>query len=831
MNDSKFKRKSSNLLIFSGVGFIALATILYEICLTRIFAVTLWYYFGFLAISLAMLGTAASAVFCFLYSEKFSKEDFAGRSLALSALFFSLLSPFAVFIHLYMNFEKFFINHLQFYLILGLQLFFFFCVFFCGGMCISLAFMRYKEEIGKLYFFDLVGAGAGSVLVVLLLYHFSPMAIIFLISVLATGAGWIFSLRSNTPRLKILLKWLFFINLILFLGNDRWGILQIVAVKNYGQRSFQRPERQKVFEQWSPVSRIAVFSPQYWERQNRKIEYMRVGIDESASTWLIRFDGDFSKITDMINTIPGEQIVQLLKPHADVLSIGVGGGRDVLWGLLLNQKSITAVEVDPTIVELVKGRYADYIGRIFDHPKVHLYLQEGRNFVASSRNQYDIIQNNRIYSFAGGAAAAGAYIFNENNLYTKEAIRDYVSHLKPDGMLSMTLYYTWDETLRLTNMAVQYLKEAGIPDVPKRILVLLNQSAGDQQFATVLLKNGLFTVEEINILEKYAKEGKFSFVYAPQFSAPASSELAGDPNPDRNSSGIEMDPSEYADLFRKLILGDPSGNKTSTDAIHSYPKDISPSTDDWPFFFFTTRFKDIFHLDMEEQVARRFALPILYGTAFFVNLFSVLVIVLPLYWKKGQQFNKDPLKITALGYFAAIGMGYMLIELSLIQRLTVFLGHPIYSFTVVLSSLLCSSGVGSLVSYRWSTADNNRKLLLILGGVISLGALIVLFIYDQFIGWMGLNKLSRILMAIGTIIPIGFLMGMCLPIGMRIIGTIEERLIPWSWGINGAFSVLGSTLSLILALTWGLKVTFLSGVMCYLLAMRIIIGLKNQLKI
>jgi len=798
--------KSVPKTVLLGIGLIALCALLLEVNITRIFSVTLWYYFGFLAISLALLGTAAAGVIGYVFANQLAGEKHT-YYLALFSLLFAVVTPVAIAFHLHADLSRYSISAPGFYLVLGIELLFLFVSFFCAGMCITIALFCYGAQIGAVYFSDLVGASLGSLLVVPLLYHFSAPAITFAVSAGACAAAWLFSSRQARSWRSIPAAAMAALFLILFLCNDRLDLLKVITVKSYDPATAQTHESRMVFEKWSPISRVAVFAPQWGRFSDQRVQGMRVTNDAGAPTYLHRFDGDFSKL-DYVQADP-QQVVHRLKPGGDVLIIGSGGGLDVLGALLFGQKRIMAVEINPVIVRLVTQVYADYIGRIFEFPNVSLRVAEGRNFVAGSPSRYDVIQITAIDTWA--AAASGAYMFNENSLYTIEAVRDYVTHLKPEGILSITRYYYWDEALRLTNMFIQYLLRNGLDDVEKRLIVM-SQAREQYRRATVLLKNGVFTADETSTVLAAARRWKFSVVYAP---------------------GIEesnLEPSAYSRLFRSLIHPQAYGLPGRAKLIGTYPKNLAPPTDDRPFFFFMRYFRDVFRPDPGDHPSRQIALPLLYGMFVVFGLLGLLTVFAPLYLGRNVEIRKAPYRLRSLTYFAGLGVGYMLIEISLIQRLTIFLGHPTYSFVVVLTTLLCSSGLGSLTSSRWAAEPAPRQLLAILAGILFIVLGYILFVYDSFTNLMWLHKPLRIVLAVAIIFPPGFLMGMCFPLGMQIVRRFHAHLVPWGWGVNGAFSVFASIFSLVLALNFGFKAMMSVGMAFYALAFVIIFTLRRSMK-
>jgi len=632
-----------------------------------------------------------------------------------------------------------------------------------------------------------------------LLYRWSPLALVFLISAIACAAGVFLLPARHGPGLRAQLTIAIIAAAGLFLVNDSAGILKVRAIKSYRRASLQAPEGDLVLEKWSPISRVAVFRPE----GRAHSETITVTNDAGAPTLLYRFDGNYAGLGWI--RADCRQVVNLLKHGADSLIIGSGGGYDTLAALAFGQKSVTAVEINRVIADLTTGPYAGYIGGIMADPRVRLIVQEGRNFVAASPRRFDIIQITMIDTWSG--ASAGAYIFNENSLYTKEAIRDYQAHLRPGGILSVTRYYRFDEALRLTNLIVDSLEDAGVRDIQDRVAVVVEQRRGFP-WATVLLKNGPFTPGETATILETARKAGYGVVYAP--GAPEGT----------------LEPSAYAGIFRALIAPGRYGDRSRAELVDAYPKDIGASTDDRPFFFFMTRLRDTFHVDSREHTARRLAMPILYGMASFLAMMGLVSILAPLALSRRADLRGVHGRSQSLAYFSALGAGFMLIEISLIQRLTIFLGHPSYSFVVVLAGLLFSSGLGSLASDAWNPAGSRRKLLGVLGAILILGLAVVVPMYDQFISLMWLDRFRRILLAVAVIFPMGFLLGMCFPMGIRIARAFHEHLVPWGWGVNGVFSVFASVLSLVIALNFGLKAALLIGLGCYAAAFLVILSLS-----
>lgn len=783
--------------LVAGVSLIAMATLVYEVLLTRIFSVTLWYHFGFLAISMALLGIAASAVLCFLYPERLVGERHL-RVMCLSALAFAALAPATVAFHVSAQLPSY-EDPMAFYAVFGAQLTLFFLAFFSAGLCISIALYRYAEKVGTIYFFDLVGAAVGSLSVVPLLYYWSAPALVFAVSAIACLAAAAFVQTPGRILVRLLCLGAASACIALAWFNDDLGLLRVRLIKSYSTGDFQRPEPEKFFEKWSPVARVAVIAP---GRPFSPKEMLRITTDAGAPSLMLAFDGDYSKIQHL--RWDPVQAAHHLKRRAHTLVIGTGGGIDVLTALVFDQERVTGVEINPVMAKIVTDHFADYTGRIFDDPRVTLHVREGRNFVAGSEDAYDIIQFMMIDSWSG-SAAAGAYVFSENSLYTTEAVGDYLAHLKPGGILAMTRYFRWAEGLRLTNLFADHLERQGVEDVERRIVVLKKTEKTASHIVTVLLKNGEFAREEVVTLRELAKRTGAQILYAPHL---PETEL-----PTKGQDG----------LFR-VAVNPPAYGLTRQGFVEGHTWNLSPPTDDHPFFFFTRRLRDVFSVSSSEHAARRAAIPLLLGMAMVFALIALLSIFLPLYLRARSEIRQAPYRVRSLAYFAMLGAGFMLVEISLIQRLTIFLGHPTWSFVVVLTTLLFSSGSGSLFSARWADA-NPRILSRVLAFILVLLGFYTLVVYDQFIGLMALGKAARILLVIAVMMPVGFLMGMCFPMGVQIARRFHESLVPWGWGVNGAFSVFASILSIVLAIALGFKTSLALGTACYSVALFIILTL------
>jgi hypothetical protein len=450
------------------------------------------------------------------------------------------------------------------------------------------------------------------------------------------------------------------------------------------------------------------------------------------------------------------------------------------------------VEINPSIArDVMLDRFREYSGGIYANPRVSIHVDDGRNFVRRSSSKYDVIQASLVDTWA--ATAAGAYTLTENSLYTKEAFGEYVDHLTDNGLLTITRWVF--DGLRLVSLAQDACAERGLDAATRLAIVRYDR------VATFLLKKQPFTPVEVARLRDVSAQLGFEILYAPGL--PPTEEATSDP--------VEMQRTgTSAGDYRRLILA-----SDRQQFLSSYPLDESSTTDDRPFFFHTTRLRD------QMQVA--FGRSMLFG-----NGLSALMTLMAISAMLVILFVIGPLLVGGerpgagwgawLAYFGAIGAGFMLLEVALLQRFVLLLGHPVYSLTVTLFSLLLGTGVGALVSRRIEPArvrDLTVRALIGVAIVAAAAALGLARLIDIGIPW---TLPARIAFSVALIAPVGILLGMPLPGGMRLVAAGRAEIIAWGWGINGAFSVVGATLAVFIAMNWGFSVTLMSAAAVYAVA-------------
>ena len=777
---------------FFAIACAAMATLMLELTLTRIFSVIMWYHFAFMAISLALFGLAVGSIYLYLWPERFPAPKVESQS-AQWMLAFAMTLPliFAVIIRLPFDGEISWQSFGQLSIIYILAA----IPFLLGGMAISLGFRHRSQWIDRVYFADLVGAGIGCALTLALLTFVPAPQAMLVIAGVGALAGLLFGWTQR--GLRIAAAGALMILAVLLILDRPLGLYQINRVKGVDEAT----ERERVFEAWNSFSRIVGYRMTNAELEgwglkgdpNRPTiaEQILLLIDGDAATPIALYDGDLSKAAYLLNDVTN--LAYHLRDDANVLVIGPGGGRDVLAALASGQAQVDGVELNPLMVRAVNEDFASLSGQLYQLPNVHIAVDEGRNYIARADKRWDIIQSSLVDTWA--ATSAGAYSLSENSLYTVEAFTDYLDHLTDDGIFTMSRWYHGDrptETLRMLGLALAALERLGVETPQDHIVLVMKPEA---LIATMLVKRTPFTPEEGARIVEVAQQLGFTPLQVPGLVAEAP--------------------------VRDLIYND-----DRPAYVRHYAADISPTTDDRPYFFYTLRPTNLEDWQYERGVSNRNnqGIFVLYSLLVIVTVLAFLTIIVPLWWKRRDALAHAPGRWLYVGYFVCLGLAFLLVEIPLIQRFALFLGHPIYALAVILFAVLLFSGIGSYISgrlaQRWTPLQVAVWTLPLL---VLLGAFYAFTLTDLLRAQLHLELPWRILMSVLLIAPLGLLMGMPMPLGIAALGRSRAELIPWMWGINGATSVVASVLAMVVSLNIGLRGTLLVGVAVYAVAWLLIV--------
>jgi len=768
----------------AGVACISAALLMTELALTRIFSVTMYYHFAFLAISIALFGLGASGVYVYLARRRLGRVAPA-RLLAWHALAYALVTTLslALLVRLRVGLNYSVENLLLMLAIYALAA----MPFFAGGAVVSLAITRLAGRINLVYAADLLGASAGCLLLLPLLDRVGAPGVVLATSALGAIAACAFAPPASRARVLLLAALL----VIVPWAAHASGVVSFDVTLTKGHTGDT-----VLFSKWNSFSRVAVYDRRHgeWSLSATYTGPMPdsrfMDIDSAASTPIIRFPGDLASVAYLKAELTALGY-HLAEPGFTALVIGPGGGRDLLSALVFGARRVDGVEINPIIALDVMGdRFLDYSGRLYARPDVRIAVEDGRSFVRRSPERYDVIQASLVDTWA--ATAAGAYTLTENSLYTVEAFDDYLEHLSDHGFLTITRWAL--DGVRLVSLAQEACARRGW-SAADRLAVVQHEKV-----ATFILKKSPFTPAEVQRLQRVCDDLKFTVLYAPGVTPP---ERLAPTGPGHWEAAGDA-PNDYA----RLVLA------ADREAFYAgYPLDITPTTDDRPFFFHTTKVKD--------QMGVAFGRTMLFG-----NGLSALMTLMGISAALVLLFILGPMVLggrTALGkgwpwwlaYFGLLGAAFMLVEVALLQRFVLLLGHPVYSLTVTLFSLLLGTGTGSFLSRRIAEPRVRARLVTALLGVTLLGLAATAALPPVIRAAVGAPLGARIALAVALLFPAGILMGLPLPAGVRLLARRQPELLPWAWAMNGALSVLGATLAVFIAMNWGFSVTLLVGAAVY----------------
>lgn len=757
-------------LIYLNLSLISASMICFEIISTRISSVIFVNNYAFIILSLAILGLGTGAIFSY-YKIKTTKTP-AIFKIIVRVIIFSGIS-FVLFI---VGIIKLTITNPFFYFFL------LFLPFFFAGIVYSLIFKMFAEHSFKLYASDLAGAALGSGLSIAVFHLFdAPNVVLFLSIILFTSAVSFAQELLNKKKILSLYSVLFLCIVTLVIYGNK-NVLGKIPIGVFPEKDFYHvyPELNNikyeiVDSRWSLYGRSDLV--EYGHQDMVK----QLFIDGAAGTQIYRFNGDVQKpdplLTNLLlrnsTTIP----FMFLREHEKdrMLVIGPGGGKEVLTGLLGGVDQITGVEVNPDFVKIVK-KVSDFNGGIYTNfSNVQILVKEGRHYIKKSDQNYDLIvmalpsteQLQNIDNFA----------MSENYLLTVEAIQDYLKILTPEGRLIFTVHNRW-ELIRLIVTTLSAFNKMGIS----------NQEALDhfiilaQDYTpTIVIKKNAFSKGEIAYIKNVIRnipQGLPSVTYLP------------------------FHWEEIHNTIENKLLRTVKDNQVSLQQyIDQDQYDISPVYDDSPYFYKVNRGVPDDYLWL------------LMGIAFL----GVLVIAVP-FSRINKKINKNRIKtlIPPLIIFISIGAGFMILEVSLFQRLVLYLGSPTISLSILLGSLLIGMGVGSYSGSKIYKDSLKKRLsvisLLIVGtGVFSFN------LYPYILnGLLAHSQVIRSVVCFFIIIPFGFLLGIPFPSAIHLLQRVQmEKYIPWMYGINGIMSVLGSVLAVIMSMLFGFTPAFFIGLCFY----------------
>jgi SAM-dependent methyltransferase len=772
---------------YLAIFVLAFATLSYQILITRFFSVMLYYHFAFAAISLAMLGLTRGAMQVYGKPARYAAER-VGIEFARHAAWFALSSVGAMIVFLCVPLV---VPAENVPLVLALAIVGFVAPFTEGGVCITLLLTRLPYRGGRLYAADLLGAAAGCLVVIFMLLVIDPVSATLWLGVSAAGVGWIVvrtsdlrsALLSGAVALALAVAATLHSGLVLT-GRSHLGVFWAKGAEQTGT----------LFERWNTYSRVRVREladkvPIGWglaRTPDARVDQHHLDIDADAGTFITRYDGDVEKHAylkdDVINA------AYLVQPAADVAIVGVGGGRDILSALLFGASRIRAIEINPAIFEVLTERFADFSGHLDRQPGVSLVNAEARSYINHSSERYDLVQISLIDTWA--ATAAGGLTLTENRLYTVEAWDDFYRALKPGGLLSVSRWYGAEkyrsELYRLIAIAAGALQRKGVsPSELRHHVVAVNVG----NIVTVITRPDAFSAAEWQGARERLQAQGFKILLGPDLTF---------------------------DAVTATLLSD----KADQAFFDSLPENVAASTDDNPFFFYTSRFSDFVNIRSWDIMSNNVSVGVT-GLLVIVALCACgYYIVLPFL----RLATRIPVATLTppVAFFSAIGMGFMLIEISQMQRLMVFLGHPVYGLSVVLFTILLFSGIGSATV---GADTSSRSRVTVFRIAVLLTTLVMVGLLTPLVTTWGraLSTDMRILVSVLLLAPPAFCMGMMFPLGLGVWRR-HHGLLPFFWSTNGITSMFASVLGVALSIQFGIAKTYALGVCFYAVCAIVIIA-------
>jgi hypothetical protein len=891
--------QASSRSTLAGISFLGLSIILFEIALTRVFAIMMWHHATYMVIAIGLLGFGASGslMTALRLGERIRDPAKAltwvstayGISVMLAFCFATLVRIDSVAIW---GKPENFLALFLIYLIVGVP-------FLLGGFGIGLALTRYVQQVNRLYFGDLCGSALGAGLSVVLMKQFGSSAAV----IMAGGFGLVaaFCFAFGAPlRYRLASGLALALGALVATGFGSgavdWSVpyapgKEAVVLQRFIEAAQLRGEQGLRIDKIHSATAEVQVGPEQPATpgiggdaglvDHRAIIVRAVGQDGTAPTWLFRDAVQLDQFPFLDDMQPATAYVARKaagRVEHDVMVIGVGGGVDVLMALANGAKQVDAVELNTAMVEMVTERYADYLGGLFlpTSPfadRIQLINSEGRAWLRSHDDRYDVIQMSGVDSYT--ALSTGAYTLSESYLYTVEAVQDFYAHLNEHGIVNWSRFMENAplkprETLRLANIACTALRELGIADAHRHVAVF----QGDQ-WASTMVRKGAFTDIEVAALREFAaRQGFVGLVYDPlgfadappaleashfarlrQVFLAAMQRVGGFPTGPAAENelvwGLQQAAVELAngrppaaswlpaplrdealaprvvqllreDAVRSAIEAQAGYMRTSLRAfatllrgseaerrafVDDYEFDVTPSTDDSPFFFNYYRWSSALRAfgDRTETFTYQTDVPVghvvLLASLVQIMLLAGLLILLPLR-KLAHEGLRTPGAWRCFAYFASLGLGFMLLEIALMQKLVIFLGHPTYALSVVLTSLLASAGVGSLLAGRIRLVET-RHLRWILLGVVVVVVGSVAAVNLLLPSWLGQPLGVRMLIVVLLLVPTGLVLGMPFPSGMRVVEAQCPQLLPWGWAVNAFFSVFGSIFCIVLSMWIG----------------------------
>lgn len=857
MNETKPSGSARGLSL--GIALISAATLGVEVLQTRLFSVMLWHHLTYMVVTVTLLGFAAGGSLLAI-APRLGRigGDPRGPVAACCGLFgLSLIGAFALLAHSELDTLDIEQDRLKYFWLFAHYAYLVVPFAFAGG-AIAIALTEVKQRVHATYFWNLLGSAAGSVLFVLLIRPLGGPGLLFAFASLAGFAG-LCSAHGARGAFAMFARILSVLALLV------WPAL-LVAPHLQKELVPMEPARSKAMRSYSEF-----FYPEianYFRSQDPQYPALDKSLEQTRWTPLCRLDtlpippslADAKKDREQPGTGPRSQVhvfqdgdaptVIWSKRYAEenafdkhfyglgyrlvkdpkVLIIGPGGGNDIETALHWGASDVTAVDINGDTLQLVQNEFKDYTGDVYKRPKVRAVHSEGRSFLRREGGTYDLLQMSGTDTYA--ALSSGSYIFSESYLYTEEAFDDFFAHMSEDGVICV-IRFNFEpprETLKLVGTAGRSLRKLGYSgDLAKHFLVVHQVDRQAMGMIEYLRGQKRQLPKDADLFEKEPIRYSFTLMRKKPFGQDdlqkiqAAVQGMNQPTVEHTiyySGGLVDQPDNH---YTKLLAAVAKGPEAEKAFHDSYEFNTTPATDDKPFFFHLHTWKDV-HLFRDRKSDSGYAglagkepigLYIMLALLVQTVVATLLLVILPLF-RLGTAKRGGQSRFRVLVFFTALGLAYLLVEITTIQRFVLYLGHPTYSLTAGLAGFLLFSGLGSWLAGACGAGKKTAMVaaLLVVCALVAHNVWLPGFLRDT----LAASEFMRVVYTMVWIAPVAFLMGIPFPTGLKLLEGESEKLVPWAFGVNGAASVLSSIVSIILAMEAGFTAVFWTAALLYAIA-------------
>lgn len=863
MTNSESPQSTRGILL--AVALISAATLAVQVLQTRLFSVMLWHHLTYMVVTVTLLGFGAGGGLLGMFPGigRMFGDSRRAVSVCCSLFGLSLIGAFMILCHTPLDTLDIEQDRSK-YLLLFLRYAYLIVPFLFAGLAISIALQQHAAIVHRTYFWNLIGSAVGSFLFVLLVRPLGGPGCLYLFAALGGIAGLAALLGSGSSMLspaRILAALTIAIwplsaafpdatNRLLPIEPAKSKMLGTMDLYYEGMTDYMRkmdpqyPQLDTSLRStvWSPTCRIDTL-PMAPTVQNAQKDRENPGSGPRTEVHVFQdgdaptkiWSGGYAKELDYKKHWYGLGYQLVKDPNA--LIIGPGGGNDIETGLACGAKTITAVDINGDTIDLVRGKFGAYTNNVYDRPGVTWVKSEGRSYLRRSGKKFDLLQMSGTDTYS--ALSSGSYIFSESYLYTTEAFDDFFEHMTDNGVITVIRFRFEPprEELKLVATAARALRKLGITD-PRKHFLVVNQEDGQMmsfakdlkgagpefasiknfaelkermardyehpmRYAAVLMRKTPFTQEDVAKIE----------AYLPPLNAPQTNHVL------YYAAGLKGENNEYSRLLDAAAKG-PEAEQQFHD---TYEYRTHPATDDKPFFFNFNSWSDVsFSSSGKDGYAaltgsQPIGLYILAALSVQTLVATLLLILLPMFrlgFKQSPGSNNSRLRVIA--FFSALGLAYLLVEISTIQRFVLYLGHPTYSLSVGLCSFLLFSGLGSSWAGKKGLGEHGaKKAGIAVVVLLLLQAMLLPSVLQATLSW---SEPLRIVVTMATIAPLAFAMGIPFPTGLSLLRNEQQGMIGWAFGVNGAASVMASILSILVAMEGGFFVVTMFAAGLYLLA-------------